>query len=399
MELSVGPLRVPAGESLEVEIVERKGRGHPDTICDALAEQLSVSLSRSYLERFGSILHHNVDKALLWGGSARPAFGGGRILSPIEIYLAGRATGEFRGVEVPVTTLAVEGSRAWLARNLRMLDPERDVRIHCLVRPSSAGLVDLFLRQRRGDVPLANDTSVGVGYAPLTVLERLVAAVEGHLNSPQVKRESPEIGEDVKVLGIRRGRTVGLTVACALVDRFVANLDDYLTKKEGVRAQVVAAARDLGLSEIGIAVNTADRVAEGAIYLTVTGTSAEAGDDGQAGRGNRANGLITPYRPMTLEAAAGKNPVSHVGKLYQVVARRIAEALVAEQEDVWAAECFLVSQIGRPVTDPQMVDVRLGTPRGAPQALEREIGVIVQRELDRIPAMWREVLGQGLSVY
>ena len=163
MELSVGPLRVPAGESLEVEIVERKGRGHPDTICDALAEQLSVSLCRAYMERFGSILHHNVDKALLWGGAARPAFGGGQILSPIEIYLAGRATGEFRGVDVPVTDLAVEGSRAWLARNLRMLDPERDVRIHCLVRPSSTDLVDLFLRQRRGDVPLANDTSVGVG--------------------------------------------------------------------------------------------------------------------------------------------------------------------------------------------------------------------------------------------
>ena len=231
------------------------------------------------------------------------------------------------------------------------------------------------------------------------MLERLVAAVEGHLNSPQVKQESPEIGEDVKVLGIRRGRTIGLTVACALVDRFVASVDDYVAKKEGVRAHVAAAARDLGLSEIGIAVNTADRVAESAIYLTVTGTSAEAGDDGQAGRGNRANGLITPYRPMTLEAAAGKNPVSHVGKLYQIVARRLAEALVAEQEDVWAAECFLVSQIGRPVTDPQIVDIRLETTRGAPQALEREIGVIVRRELDRIPAMWREVLDAGLSVF
>jgi S-adenosylmethionine synthetase len=399
MELSVGPLRVPAGESLEVEIVERKGRGHPDTICDALAEQLSVSLCRAYMERFGSILHHNVDKALLWGGAARPAFGGGQILSPIEIYLAGRATGDFRGVDVPVMDLAVEGSRAWLARNLRMLDPERHVRIHCLVRPSSADLVDLFLRQRRGDVPLANDTSVGVGYAPLTVLERLVAAVEGHLNSPQVKQESPEIGEDVKVLGIRRGRTIGLTVACALVDRFVAGLDDYLAKKERVRSHVVAAARDLGLSEIGIAVNTADRVAESAIYLTVTGTSAEAGDDGQAGRGNRANGLITPYRPMTLEAAAGKNPVSHVGKLYQIVARRIAEGLVAEQEGVRSAECYLVSQIGRPVTDPQLVDIRVGTTRGAPQALEREIVAIVRRELDRIPTMWREVLDAGLSVF
>jgi S-adenosylmethionine synthetase len=287
MELHVGRLPAPAGEALEVEIVERKGRGHPDTICDALTEELSRALCRAYTERFGTILHYNVDKALLWGGAARPAFGGGEVIAPIELYLAGRATAEFRGVEVPVTQLAVEGSRAWLARNLRMLDPERHVRVHCLVRPSSADLVDLFLRQRRGDVPLANDTSVGVGYAPLSVLERLVGAVEAQLNSAQVKHESPEIGEDVKVLGIRRGRTIGLTVACALVDRFVTSLDDYLEKKEGVRAHVVAAARDLGLSEIGIAVNTADRVAERAIYLTVTGTSAEAGDDGGGPRQSR----------------------------------------------------------------------------------------------------------------
>jgi S-adenosylmethionine synthetase len=109
MELHVGRLPAPAGEALEVEIVERKGRGHPDTICDALTEELSRALCRAYTERFGTILHYNVDKALLWGGAARPAFGGGEVIAPIELYLAGRATAEFRGVEVPVTQLAVEG--------------------------------------------------------------------------------------------------------------------------------------------------------------------------------------------------------------------------------------------------------------------------------------------------
>lgn len=130
----------------------------------------------------------------------------------------------------------------------------------------------------------------------------------------------------------------------------------------------------------------------------MTGTSAEAGDDGQAGRGNRANGLITPYRPMTLEVAAGKSPVSHVGKLYQIVARRIADALVAEHESVRDAECCLVSQIGRPITDPQLVDVRLATAGPSAQALEREVAAIVRHELDRIPTMWREVLDVGLTV-
>src|SRR5687767_10595383 len=80
-----------------VEVVERKGIGHPDTICDGIAERISVELCRYYLDHCGAILHHNVDKMLLCGGAARPAFGGGVIVEPIELYLGGRATEEHRG--------------------------------------------------------------------------------------------------------------------------------------------------------------------------------------------------------------------------------------------------------------------------------------------------------------
>src|SRR5512135_1369163 len=96
---------MPAHE-LPVEIVERKGLGHPDTICDALAEEFSRALCRYYVDGFGAVLHHNVDKALLFGGATRPAFGGGEMLAPIEIYLAGRATEEFRGSHIPIGELA-----------------------------------------------------------------------------------------------------------------------------------------------------------------------------------------------------------------------------------------------------------------------------------------------------
>src|SRR5579883_2619317 len=118
VEIGIGRLPLPSVEDGVAEIVERKGRGHPDSICDALAEELSLGLSRFYRERFGVILHHNVDKVLLWGGQARSAFGGGEVVRPMEIYLSGRATFEHGGVKVPVEALAVEGSRAWLARNL-----------------------------------------------------------------------------------------------------------------------------------------------------------------------------------------------------------------------------------------------------------------------------------------
>ena len=83
--------------------------------------------------------------------------------------------------------LIVEGSREWLRENLRGLDPERHVRFHCLIRPGSSDLVELFLRQRAQGVWLANDTSCGVGYAPLSELETVVSEIEHELNSHSLK--------------------------------------------------------------------------------------------------------------------------------------------------------------------------------------------------------------------
>jgi len=388
MKPKIGPLEAPSPESLPFEIVERKGLGHPDTICDALTENLSRALSRAYLERFGAILHHNVDKALLCGGAARPAFGGGEVTEPIDIYLAGRATARFEGVTIPVEEIAIEESRRWLRENLRHLDAERDVRIHPRIRPTSPDLAALFLRRREAGAPLANDTSLGVGFAPLDRLESAVLAVERKLNAPQTKAAQPEVGEDVKVMGVRNGRDLELTVACALVGRHVADLDDYLCKKARIRDLAVAAA-----GGAQVALNTADGDTAESVYLTVTGLSAEAGDDGQVGRGNRVNGLITPYRPMSLEAAAGKNPVTHVGKLYNLLAGRIARALVAELSGVREAYCYLVSRIGRPVTEPQLVDVklRLDDP-AALGALRPGAEEVAQREIAGVTTLWRELL-------
>ena len=389
MDLCIRALGGPAPGAAPREIVERKGRGHPDSVCDALAENLSIALSRFYLERFGQILHHNVDKALLIGGAARPAFGGGELLEPIEITLAGRATRRFRGVEVPVEEIAIESSRAWLRRTLRHLDAERDVRIVPRVRETSPDLAALYARRGAAAVALANDSSFGTGFAPLDALERAVLAVERALASAGF----PELGEDVKVLGLRTGERTDLTVACALVGRQVRDLADYFEKKERVRQLAAAAAREACGGQVQVAVNAADGETADSIYLTVTGLSAEAGDDGQVGRGNRVNGLITPYRPMSLEAAAGKNPVSHTGKLYNLLAGRIAQRLAGSLAGVQEAYCVLLSRIGSPVTEPQLVDValRLADP-GALASVQHEAARIVRDELCAAPMLWREVL-------
>jgi S-adenosylmethionine synthetase len=349
-----------------VEVVERKGLGHPDTICDALAEALSRSLCREYRQRFGAILHHNVDKALLCGGSAAPAFGGGTVTRPIDIYLAGRATCAVGTEVVPISQIAADSSRAWLDANLHALDAQRHVRIHDLIRPGSQDLQMLFARRERRDMALANDTSVGVGHAPLSPLERLVLVVEQRITGRDRVRDNPAWGEDVKIMGIRCGDSVQLTVSCAMIGRYLANMDDYLGQKGALEKLVHGVAAEHGFAACEVAVNVADDIATGSVYLTVTGTSAEAGDDGQVGRGNRVNGLITPCRPMSLEAAAGKNPITHVGKIYNVVARDIAEALVATVPEISRAQCLMVSSIGTPVSEPAIMHIRLATRNGAP---------------------------------
>ncbi|MDX8477924.1 methionine adenosyltransferase [Mesorhizobium sp. VK24D] len=369
-----------------VEVVERKGLGHPDTICDALAENFSRNLCREYSRRFGHILHHNVDKALLSGGRSAPSFGGGSMIAPINIYLAGRATMRIGDERIPVEDIAIKGSRSWLRANLHALEPEQDVRLHVLTQPGSQDLRELFARASQ--VPLANDTSIGVGYAPLSALEQLVLAAERRINGRDRARESPAWGEDVKVMGIRRGGSVRLTVACAMIGRHVANIEDYFAEKLTLQKLVEELAEQHGFADRAIGVNIADGSSPSAVYLTVTGTSAEAGDDGQVGRGNRVNGLITPGRPMSLEAAAGKNPVSHVGKIYNALARDAAAAIVAETPEIAAAECLLVSRIGAPITQPAVVQVKVATRDGKPLAeIRRRVEDITADCLNRIPAL------------
>jgi S-adenosylmethionine synthetase len=388
----------PAAEERPFEVVERKGRGHPDTICDAVAEQVSQALCRYYLEQFGRVLHHNVDKVLLCGGQARSTFGGGEITAPIEIYLAGRATSEVNGKVVPVADIAVAACEQWLSAHLPELDAKRDVRIMSRIRPGSRSLTELFLRGP--EVPLANDTSCGVGFAPLSDLERLVLAVEQRLNSAATKAAHPALGSDVKVLGVRRGARIELTVACAIVARHVKDLAAYLAAKEQVLRLAREVAQHTTRLDVRIVVNAEDVPERAEVFLTVSGTSAEAGDDGEVGRGNRANGLITPYRPMTLEATAGKNPVNHVGKLYNLAAQRAAAQLVAALPGARDASCVLVSRIGEPIDRPQAVEIELGLdePKSVERLIPQAMGLVREelRNLVNLPSL---LLGGRLKVW
>jgi S-adenosylmethionine synthetase len=406
MIVSVEALEGQAAGDRAVEVVERKGIGHPDTICDALAEELSLALSHWYVEHGGRILHHNVDKVLLRGGAARPAFGGGEVTQPIEIHLSGRATAAVAGKIVPIDELAQHATRQWLVANIPALDPDRHVRLHTQVRSGSAALTGLFARgasspaedrNRHGaGTALANDTSIGVGYAPPSALETLVLDIERTLRAPEFRRANPAIGDDLKVLAIRTGHAVGLTVACAMIDRFLPSMAAYREACRIVLVTVRALAAARFGDDVDVVVNAADGNTPESVYLTVTGTSAEAGDDGEAGRGNRANGLITPSRPMTMESIAGKNPVSHVGKLYNLVAFLIADDIVRALPHVREAECLLASRIGHPIDDPAVLHLRLRTDAATLGVVRDDAEAVARRRLATVGRLHEELLARRL---
>ena len=392
MNFLVQKLETPPQDNLPVEIVERKGRGHPDTICDSVAEEFSRGLSRFYLEHFGQILHHNVDKCDLIGGTSEPRFGGGEVTRPIEIILVGRAATEAQGTTVPIHAIAAKGTASWVKRNFRFLDPEKHIRIKTAVRRGSADLASLF----GTEVPIANDTSIGLGFAPLSELERLVLSTEELLNSPATKERFPALGEDIKVMGVRTKSTILITVACAFVSRFTATLEEYLATKVKALGLLQENAQKFTRRRTTFVLNAADNPEEKRAYLTVTGTSAECGDDGQVGRGNRQNGLITPCRPMTMEASCGKNPLTHTGKLYSVVAGRIAEELVRDH-GIEEAQVYLVSRIGSPLTEPQVLHVR-SRARVTLQALRSLARKVARKHLSEITELWRDFLAEEVRL-
>ncbi len=367
-----------------VEVVERKGIGHPDTICDSIMESISVALSQAYLREFGAVLHHNIDKGLLAAGQVEKDFGGGRVLRPMELTIGDRATFAAAGRTVPVADIAVECARGWLKHHLRHVDPVRHLDIRVMLAPGSAELTDIFARP--GAVRAANDTSAAIGYWPPSPTERAVLDLEHHLNSSGFKACFPETGEDVKVMGLRQGDALELTVAMPLLAAHIGSEAAYFARKEAVGAAMEDFARGVeGFSRVTIRHNALDMPGrgQGGVYLSLLGTSAEDADSGQVGRGNRVNGIIALNRPLGAEAVAGKNPVSHVGKIYNVLAHELAREIQENVAGIREAYVLLLSQIGAPVDRPRMAAAQLLLQDGV--------------ELEEVRARVEQRIGQALA--
>jgi len=386
-----------AVEDQRVEIVERKGLGHPDSICDGIAENVGRALAQTYLDRFDTLLHFNTDETQLAAGRAAPAFGGGEILEPIYLLVVGRATKTYQGENIPAESVALRAAREYLDENFPHLDVGNEVVVDVRLGEGSGDLQTVF--GETGAVPMANDTSYGVGHAPLTETEQIVAGTERRLND-EYQAQNPVVGQDIKVMGKREGDHIDVTVAVAMVDEYVAGLGEYRDAIEGVREYVQELAGEYTDREVTVHVNTADNYDEGAIYLTTSGTSAEQGDDGSVGRGNRANGLITPNRPMSLEATSGKNPVNHIGKIYNLLSTEIASSVADNVDGIRQLQVRLLSQIGQPIDHPHVADTMVVTEDGVELAdIRDEIEGRVDAELANVTDITERVIDGELSAF
>jgi S-adenosylmethionine synthetase len=386
-----------AVEDQNVEIVERKGIGHPDSICDGVAETVSRALAQEYLDRVGTVLHFNTDETQLVAGSAAPAFGGGEMLEPIYLLIVGRATKRYEGQRIPAETIALDAAREYLDETFPELDVGSDIIVDVRLGEGSGDLQEVFGED--GAVPMANDTSYGVGHAPLSETEQIVYNTERRLNG-EYAAENPEIGQDIKVMGKREGDHVDVTVAVAMIDEYIADMAAYREAVENVREYVTDLATEYTDRDVTVHVNTADDYDDGAIYLTTTGTSAEQGDDGSVGRGNRANGLITPNRPMSMEATSGKNPVNHIGKIYNLLSTEIAESVVDEVDGIRQLQIRLLSQIGQPIDQPHVADAEVVAETGVTVAdIEADIQAAIDEELADVTDITRRVIANELTTF
>lgn len=346
-----------------IEIVERKGRGHPDTLTDGLAEELSVQYCLYTRQHFGQILHHNFDKVGLLGGRSIARLGDGRMLAPIRVLLNGRASDRFGYEEIPLEQLLKEWSIAFLKRELPLLDVTRDLQFYYNVSTANtAGYPDIdFSPQSEADLfqthqALSSDTAAICIQYPPTPVEDTVLEVERLLTSDDYREARPWLGSDIKVMALGSKEGVSITACVPQIADYVHDLDSYRVNLEAIRKDIRAVVlRLLPGAQVDIMLNTLDDFERGSLYLTVLGSCIESGDEGMVGRGNRPSGVISTLRPFSGEAACGKNPAFFPGKVYTAAGKKIAQRLHEASRariDVW-----LVSQEGRPLSDPWKVVV------------------------------------------
>ena len=215
-----------------------------------------------------------------------------------------------------------------------------------------------------------------------------------------IRLPKAETGQDIKIMGLRQGDSIKLTLCCAMVDRYVSSLSEYVDYRSRLQEEATRIAKQCTKRSVEVSINTADCDKECSLFLTVTGTSAEMGDDGSVGRGNRANGLITPHRPMSMEATSGKNPINHIGKIYNLLSSDLAHECVKKVDGLSEIQVRLLSQIGMPIDQPLIASVQIIPESGVTlKDIEKDVYEIIDYGLENITSITERVIKGELKTF
>lgn len=361
MRIVIHRTEEPTTAENEFEIVERKGIGHADSLADGISEYIELSIAR-LASSLTDVPYHFSDKVLIVGGVSEPVFGGGKILKPAKIIPI--SVGDPKALD---TGRIASCARKYVERIIPRLAPE-DVEVQPEVIPAT--------RQAMGEYSIdkerCDDTSIAVAYGPLSPSEQLVLNIERHLNSEGVRSRLPMIGPDIKIMLSRVRKSVDIIVACAFIDSELAGIQDYLEAKDLVAKEVTEMLKKSGLTGT-VGVNVDDIPHENLVYITVTGSSIEHGECGFSGRGNRANGLISPMRWMTIETVSGKSIVNHPAKLYSLCSQKLCDEVLLNYPEVKEISVVMMGRIGEKIAQPRICLVRYNSRRDSEKEIKREL--------------------------
>lgn len=397
----------------EIEIVERKGIGHPDTISDSIAEEISVEYSKYCLENFGCILRHMIDKISVTGGLTKVSFGGGKFISPAKIKLNGRFTESVGNIKIPYMEIAEKVIYKYFENVYFNFKKEYIVIENNTHSSPGPGIIfdengdsknerkGFFMDQTietikyHNNSERSNDTSTAVCYFPVSNLENIVIKTEKYLNSKECKELYPYVGTDIKVMGVRNKKDIEITICLPLISHFVTDYDDYANKIDVVTKSLkeFLIAESFG-SNVKVFINTRDRSNHDDLYMTLLGSALESGDEGSVGRGNRIHGVIPFTRNITMEASCGKNPVYHIGKIYTslsyVISREIYNRYRIENI------IFITSQIGRDLSSPWILSVELKSE--IDKVTKFEIETLINSYLNDIPSVTKMIINREIPL-
>lgn len=318
-------------EDRRIEIVERKGIGHPDTLADALAESVSMEYARYCKANFGAILHHNVDKLYIGAGHFKIGYGFCEMLEPVKVFVNGRMSKSFNGSNIDLDQICQKAIRQYLGSTLPYLG-EDQVAINSNSTQHTK-VPHWFSPRGKIDLPeyenlRANDTSVCVSHWPMTTSERLAYELERYFWD--MKEDFPvpkfkQFGQDIKVMVSREDHHIDVTVCLPVISTQISSLDDndfYVLEAEDALnklAEEIVAGTEYS---VRVRANPYQR-----IYMLGIGSCIECGEEGVVGRGNMNSGIIPIFRSHSVEAWAGKNPVYHTGRVLGFLTMNLAKAI------------------------------------------------------------------------